>query len=335
MTWNSLGSLALPFQLNRNAVTLRDHVSRLGLELTSGQVARPEKVLKGDLAPFSALESRLTRIDAFLEANKLATSAADITQTALQRVSDTAADAATRMLAVSSDGTAMPTLRSAAIAAQGALNDLSASLGQRVAGRAVFSGIASDTPPLPDADTIIAAILPSVTALSNTDDIIAAVTSEFMDPGGTFETSLYQGGAAATGAAIDTGLTANALPTAADPALRQVMTGLVISALAGSDSLSLSDGQRRALARAGSETLMASSASIAVLQGSLGDTQAQLDDVSARLTGERDTLRLARQNLVGADPYEVAGQLEVVQARLETLYVFTARTARLSLTEYL
>ncbi|WP_370206337.1 hypothetical protein [Pararhodobacter marinus] len=335
MTWLSLGSLALPFQLNRNAVTLRDHVSRLGTELTTGQVARPEKVLNGDLSPLNAIDSRLTGIGAFLETNALASGAADLAQAILQRVADSASDTASRMLAVSSDGTAIPTLRAAAGAAEGALDDLTAALGQRFAGRAVFSGIASDTPPLPDAGTMIGAILPSLAGWSSTDDIAARVMSAFMDPGGIFESTLYLGGAPATGPAIDRGVTADALPTAADPALRQVMAGLVISALAGSDSLSLSEGQRRALARAGSETLMASAAGTAILQGDLGHTQAQLEDVSARLVGERDTLRLARQSLIGADPYEVAGQLEVVQARLETLYAFTARTARLSLTEYL
>ena len=71
------------------------------------------------------------------------------------------------------------------------------------------------------------------------------------------------------------------------------------------------------------------------MQGRLGETQARIDETQIRLTGERDALNLARNNLIGADPYEAAGQLEVVQTRLETLYAVTARTSRLNLTEYL
>jgi flagellar hook-associated protein 3 FlgL len=46
-------------------------------------------------------------------------------------------------------------------------------------------------------------------------------------------------------------------------------------------------------------------------------------------------LETGRQSLIGADPYESATRLQETQARLEALYTITARTARLSLTEYL
>ncbi|MCB1391269.1 MAG: flagellar biosynthesis protein FlgL, partial [Rhodobacteraceae bacterium] len=111
--------------------------------------------------------------------------------------------------------------------------------------------------------------------------------------------------------------------------------GLVVSALAGDSALPLADTQRQALARAGAEALIGTAPAIAEAQASLGETQARLDSTLTRLGGERDALVLARQSLIGADPYEAAGQLEVVQTRLETLYAVTARTAHLSLTEYL
>ena len=122
---------------------------------------------------------------------------------------------------------------------------------------------------------------------------------------------------------------------AADPALRKTMAGLVIAALSGDDSMILQDNERVALAAAGGTALMSAAPGMAELQGRLGETQARIDETQIRLTGERDALNLARNNLIGADPYEAAGQLEVVQTRLETLYAVTARTSRLNLTEYL
>lgn len=335
MNWLSLGSMALPSQLNRNSTMLRSEMTRLGTELTTGEVADKAKALRGNLSPLSAVETRLSRIAAYTQANTLASTAADVGQSVLNRIADAGSDVGARMMAVSNEGISPATLRAGATSARGALTDLSNALGQRVAGRAIFSGTVNDTSPLPSADDMIAAVLPTVSGLTNTDDIVAAVTSAFMDAGGLFETTLYQGGPAAQGAAIDTGTTAPALPTAADPALRRMMAGLVMAALSGDDSMPLTDDQRVELAQASGTALMGAAPGMAELQGSLGETQARLDETQIRLTGERDALNLAKNNLVGADPYEAAGMLEVVQTRLETLYAFTARTARLSLTEYL
>lgn len=335
MSWLTLGSLALPFTMNRNALVLRTELARLNHELVSGQAKDPQRRLNGDLGPLSAVESRLARIEAFDQANRLATSAADIAQSALTRAGDIASDIGNRMLAVSTDGIAPATLRAGTTAARSALGDLSSTLAQRVAGRAVFSGTASDTAPLPEGEAVLAAILPSVSGLTEAEDIVAAVTSAFMDPGGLFETALYQGGPAAGGPAIDTAANAPALPTAADPALRRLLAGLVISALAGEGALGLADVHRQALARAGAEALIGVAPAIAEAQASLGEAQARLDATLTRLGGERDALTLARQTLIGVDPYQAASELEVVQTRLETLYALTARTQRLSLTEYL
>lgn len=335
MSWLTLGSLALPFTMNRNALVLKTEMARLSHELVTNQAKDPQRKLKGDLGPLSAVESRLARIEAFTQANTLATNAADIAQSALIRAGNIASDIGNRMLAVSTDGIAPATLRAGATSARTALDDLSNTLSQRVAGRAVFSGTASDTAPLPDGAAIMAAILPSVTGLTSAEDIVTAVSAAFLDPGGLFETTLYQGGPPAEGPAIDTAANAPALPTAADPALRRLMAGLVISALAGSTALGLADAHRQDLAQAGAEALIGAAPAIAEAQASLGETQARLDTTLTRLGGERDALTLARQNLIGVDPYQAASELDVVQTRLETLYALTARTQRLSLTEYL
>ena len=335
MTWLTLGSLALPFALNRGAITLRDDMTRLSLELTTGAVAAPQRSLRGDLGPLSAVESRLSRLEAYTLVSKLAGSAADVAQSVLTRLSDSGATIASRMLMVSNDGIAPETLRSGAGAARDALEDLSVALGQRVGGQAVFSGTRSDRPPLPDAQTILDTLIPALAGLPSTDDMVAAVQSAFLDPGGLFDSALYLGGPPALGPALDTGRNAPSLPTAGDPGLRRLMAGLVISALAGSDALALSDPQRQALARAGAESLMGAAPAMAEAQAALGETQALLDATQTRLTGERDALVMARQSLIGADPYEAAGRLQVVQTRLEVLYAVTARTSRMSLTGYL
>ena len=335
MTWMTLGSLSLPFHLNRNTVKLRDEMARLSIELTSGEAANPQRSLRGDLGPLNAVESRLSRLAAHVEAGKQAAAAADLVQSILTRAADSGSVMASRMLGASNDGVAPEILRGSSLAALTALDELSASTAQTLAGRTLFSGTATDTRPLPDSAAILDTILPTLAGLATHDEIVSAVNAAFLEPGGLFETAIYQGGPAAGGAMIDTAERAPALPTAADPTLRRLMAGLVISALAGHEDLPLVPNQRQALGRAGAEALMGAAAGMATLQARVGETQALLDATQTRQIGERDALTLARQTMIGTDPYEVAGQLQLVQTRLEVLYSVTARTARLSLTEYL
>ena len=335
MTWLSIGTLALPATLQRHGLAMRAEVARLGIELTTGERVAPQKQLRGDLGALSAIEARTTRIAAYTEAAKQAAAATDGAQNALERASTLGSDTASRMLAVSIEGTAPATLRTASTAARGALEDLTGTLSQRIAGRAIFSGTASDVSPLPDAETILSTLAPALAGLTSAQDIADAINTEILNAGGLFDTALYQGGPAAPGASIDTGSTVAALPTAADPSLRRLLAGLVMSAVAGDDSLSLTEGQRRALARTGAETLMSAAPALAETQGAVGTSQERLDQTLTRLSGERDALSIARSDLVGADPYEAATRLQEAQARLESLYVVTARTARLNLTEYL
>ncbi|WP_127106654.1 flagellin [Pararhodobacter zhoushanensis] len=335
MTWLSIGTLALPATLKRHGLAMRAEVARLGIELTTGERVAPQKQLRGDLGALSAIEARTTRIAAYAEAAKQASAATEAAQKALERASTMGSDTASRMLAVSIEGTTPATLRTAATAARGALEDLTSTLSQRIAGRALFSGTASDMAPLPNAETVLATLAPALVGLTSAQDVANAINTEIITPGGLFDTALYQGGPAASGAAIDRDSTVAPLPTAADPSLRQLLAGLVMSAVAGDDTLALTEGQRRTLARTGAEALLGAAPALAETQGAVGTSQERLDQTLTRLSGERDALLIARSDLVGADPYEAVTRLEEAQARLETLYAVTARTSRLNLTEYL
>ena len=208
-------------------------------------------------------------------------------------------------------------------------------LSQQNAGRSVFSGVASDRPPLIAADAMIAALGPVVAGLTSAAAVAAAVSSAFLDPGGAFETTFFQGGIEGPGALIDTGDAADPLPTAADMGIRTMLAALATSAMVGEPALALDAGQRRALAQSGAEGLMTADRGLTDLQARVGMGQERLDHRVTQLTGERDALALARQEMVGVDPYEAVTKLENAQTRLQSIYAVTARTARLSLTEYL
>ncbi|MCC0072216.1 MAG: hypothetical protein H6900_02890 [Rhodobacter sp.] len=334
MSWATLGSLALPFHLNRNATALKSEISRLGIEATTGEAQRPQALLKGSLTPLAAVEARIARVATFGQTARLALTRTDAAQAALGQVAGLGQASASRMLTAAA-GAGDDAVLTAGGAARAALGDAVATLSQQVAGQAVFSGVATDRAPLVPADAMFAALGPVVAGLTSADAVAAAVTAAFLDPGGLFETAFYQGSTEAAGGLIDAGQAADALPTAADAGVRTLLAGLAISALAGDPALGLDAGQRRALAQTGAERLLSADRGMTALQARVGTAQERLDTRVTQLIGERDALSLARQELVGVDPYEAVTQLENAQTRLQSIYAVTARTARLSLTEYL
>lgn len=335
MTWMTLGSLALPFQLNRHNAALRADLTRLSTEMTTGRAAAPSAHLKGDLAPLGALESRARRLDAVLIAARSAQTEAGAGQNALSGLATIAADSAASLLNVSSRTADPGTLRTASSAARLALDAAQTTLSASVAGKALFSGTATDRTPLVGGDAMLAALTPLVAGATSADQVADAIEAAFQDPGGLFETQFYLGAAAAPGAPLDGDQRAASLPTAADPALRRLLSGLAMAAVAADDSLALSQDQRQALTRRASLTLFDAGAGITALQADLGESEARLEGLDTRLSGERSALDLARESLIGVDSFEAAGKLQEAQTRLEVLYAVTARTSRLSLVEYL
>jgi flagellar hook-associated protein 3 FlgL len=335
MTWLSLGSLALPYQLQRQGVSLRSEISRLGGELTTGQTATPQKHLRGDIGPLAAIESRLSRIEAYQQSSRLVSSRVDATQASLSQLETIRETNASKMLSFSAAGIDGDSLNTAGRSAKSALADSVSALNLRVSGQAVFAGAATDTTPLPDADTILATILPLVSGLTNAQAIEAAVTSAFLDPGGAFETDLYMGADAVPGAQLGEDGSSLTHPTAADRGVRKLLSGLVMAALIAEPAMGLTQDQKQELARSSTDALFSAVTPLTALQASVGDAQSSLDARLLQLSTERDALHSSRNSLIGVDPYEAATRLEEARAQLETLYTVTARTSRLSLTGYL
>jgi flagellar hook-associated protein 3 FlgL len=335
MSWMPLGSLALPHHLHRQGVGLRNEIARLSQELTTGTVASPARHLKGAIGPLATIDARVTRNEAYAQATAMAATRADAVQNVLTGIEALRQQTADRMLASATAGTTGAALGVDGQAAAGAFADAVSALGLTTGGAAPFSGTASESAPLIAAEDMLAALSPLVTGLDSAEAVAAAISAAFMDPGGLFESSFYTGGDAARGGAIGDARFADALPTAADPALRQTLAALATGAMLADPALGLSGTQRNALARAGAEVLMSAATGMTALQARVGEGQSALDRHATRLATESDGLALARQALIGADPYEAATQLEQAQTQLEMLYTVTARTARLNLAGYL
>jgi flagellar hook-associated protein 3 FlgL len=333
MTWLSLGSMALPFQLKTQGVQLRADIARLGEELTTGQVRDPSRHLRGDTGGLTAISAGLARTEIHLQNTRTATLRADTAQHALRNVETARARIAQDTLLAANPGTSAPMLTATGNSAAAALVDTVSSLSARVAGAALFSGVGTDRVPLVSADEMMDALTPVIAGMTDADAIADAIHAEFLNPGGLFETDFYRGDAAGPGATLGDGEAARSLPTAADPAIRSVLAGLATAALLADTTLP--ETVRHGLAQRATDQLLTAGGTMTVLQAEIGTVQAGLEIQQTRLLAHRDMLETGRQSLIGADPYESATRLQETQARLEALYTITARTARLSLTEYL
>jgi flagellar hook-associated protein 3 FlgL len=335
MTWLSLGSLALPFQLQRQGVNLRGEIAQIGVELTTGQSSDPAQRLRGETGALSALTARLSRLEAFDQNARMLSARTEVSQTALGRADTARERVAAGMLAAAVVSADAASLTAAGTTANNALQDVIQSLNQRVGGQSLFAGAATDATPLPDAASMIAAVLPLVAGLDSAEAVAATIDSAFTAPGGLFDTTFYQGAAAAPGALLDTGAGSLDQPTAANPAIRGLLAALVTSALTAEPALPLGLDQRRSLAKFGAESLLGNASALSALQGQVGEMQATLEGTLLQFQTEKDSLTTARQDLIGIDPYKAASRLEEARTQLETLYTVTARTARLSLAGYL
>ena len=334
MTWLSLGSLALPMTLSRHGVKVRTDLSRLGQEVTTGRTAKPARHLRGDLDRLTRLEAQDSRLLAQRSAIAQLATHIDRAQAAIAHVSALSQGLGADLLAASLAGPGTQVATTAARSAESVLNDIVATLRQRHDGQALFSGAASDRPPIPQADAILSALAPVVAGAGSAREVADRVLLAMTGPGEMFETTLWQGADPGDGALIgDDGQSAGALPTLLDPALRTAMAGAIMGAMAADTSLPATEqGQ---LLRLAAETLSGNTAGMARVESDVGTIQNRIATRQTQVQAERDGLELARQALVGIDPYDAAAHLQATQVQLEMIYAVTARTASLSLVEYL
>lgn len=334
MNWHSIGQLTLPFQLQSQATSLRTDMKQLGVELSTGTVFDTSKHLAGQTGQLASLNSRQERINHYLENIKQIEATTSTAQTALDTVEHSTQQTAQNLLTLAASGDNARNLSLASTSAMTGLETAISVLNTKVAGFAVFSGENSHIQPLPSAATLVDAVRPHVAALTSADDVVLAIEQFFSD-GGPFETTHYQGGNAATSARIGEDLNSGTLPTANDAELRSSLSAFIAGALVNDSTLALGSSQRQELTQLSAEKLFAANHDIIAAQAKIGDAQAVVETHKVRLQSEDASLDTMRDALIGKDPYQAATELQTAQTRLEMIYSITARTAGLSLTEYL
>ena len=133
----SLGDLAQSYMLQRRGLELKNEMSRLNAELTSGQISDVKSVLAGNFSYLSDIENDLKTLTGFKVATSEAAQFADASQVALERVHDTASALGTKVLTGASIAVG-PVLDQIIFDAEGDLDAILSALNTSQGGRSLF-----------------------------------------------------------------------------------------------------------------------------------------------------------------------------------------------------
>jgi flagellar hook-associated protein 3 FlgL len=326
------GDMAMTSLLSRHSHTLRAELQNRLSEVSTGLKSDLSASVGGDFSALAAMDHSLQRLRGYGTNTNEAGLLLDVMQNALDVVSSSAITLATdslRTVGLNSQ----PDLDVLANSARRFLDTSIAALNTRFADKAIFAGVNSDSIPIPNADTILAALEAATATTTTVNDAMAAIDDWFMGAAG-FEAA-YTGGQPRADLPIAPGESADLSVTALDPVIRRSLRDMATLALLDRGLVAGDAEAKTDIARRAAEGLMASSDARSQLMGRVGTTQAQIVSAVTRNGAEESALEIARAGIVSADPYDAASRLEELQTRIEALYLITARVSRLSLSEYI
>lgn len=330
----SLGDLAQSFMLKRRSVDLREEMSKLTDELSSGRVNDVRAVLAGNHNYLTGLERQLEVLQGYSVANGEAAYLTGAMQASLDRVQSFSGDLGLDLLLASGGPIGVVAgnpSENARIQLEGMIN----SLNDDIAGRSLFSGTATDRPPLESADVLIDQLRLAVTGQTTPEDILAAATAWFDDPLG-FDALVYTGSDTSLAPFVLSDTEVVALDVRAnDPALKNMLMHTALASLADDPALALSVPDQSELFGLTGIGLQSNQDQLTSLRSAIGFTEARIERISVRNQAEATSVEFARNTLLEADPFETATALENVQFRLQSLYSVTVRSSQLSLVNFL
>ncbi|NBB97277.1 MAG: hypothetical protein GVY34_03775 [Alphaproteobacteria bacterium] len=326
--------LAQNLMLRRSGTQLRETVSRLTAELSSGQHQDTSRALNGALTQLGNIEHGLGLSAQHIASANFAATFLAAQQSAISQVGQLTQDLALDLQTSTSTPNDAIVSEAGNRAKQGFEHAIGL-LNSQVAGRHLFSGVSGDVQPFADPDVILDALVTSLPPTPSTTDIRQHVESWFA-VGGPFDTIAYQGGEkAATGLDLGDQTRVRLDLDGSGTYQRDALAGLALGAIAQAMPTPPSSAEQRDLLSLSARLLFQSDDSRVALQSSIGTREARVDEAKTHAQARMSTLQIARNDLLAADPYDTASALESASQKLDALYLVTARLSRLSLTEYM
>ncbi|SFT57127.1 flagellin [Sedimentitalea nanhaiensis] len=334
MNITSIGDLAQSLMLRNRSQEIRQSISTLTQELSSGQVNDVSDRLGGDYSYLTDIDRNLARLGGFSVSASEAAFFADASQNSLGRLHDLSSSLSSSLISL--NPYSLEPVRNNL--GQQAVNDIEtaiSALNTTIGGRSLFGGTATDRVPLASADVLMTELQSLVSGLGSAAAVQAAVDIWFDDPAGF--TSVMYNGADQTLAPIQIGPGQEVSLTlkADDATFRDTLKNMAFVALAGDPTMGFDRATQSDLFMAAGAGLLSSQDQLAGVRADVGFAQARIEEAQIRNASARTGLEYTRGALLAADPFETATRLEEAQFQLESLYTVTVRSSQLSLLNFM
>ena len=330
----SVGDMSQQFVSMRNGGAIKTELSRLAESLSSGRVSNVTQAMDGDTTRLSGLQYSLERLDGYLQATEETGQTIARIQDVLGQFDTQRLQSSEQLLLINRESTPAQ-IDNAARSGARSFEVMVTTLNSRVADRALLGGAAVTGPPLATATVMLADLQAAVGGATDFASIDAAVDAWFDDPAGGFATIGYLGD---SGNPVERRISdTKTVPLdvrSDEPAIRETLKSAAYAALADSLPLLESGTKAELLERAGTG-LFAASVGLVSVQSGLGAVEAEVEQSMTEMNAQQTTLQIAMNDIVSADPFDIASRLQSVQIQLETHYSVTARLSELSLLRYI
>ncbi|MEL6978871.1 MAG: flagellin [Pseudomonadota bacterium] len=300
-------------------------------ETTTGIAANLPSHLNGDVGRMRQIEKQIADIDQRLLSIQGFVAEASMAQFSLEDARVAASDLIVDMKsAVGLDNEQL--IKASYIDADIELRALFDRLNTPYAGRYIFSGAATDTPPLGDVETLLMDVQTIVAAGGGVE---AALDTYFNTAAGGFQTNIYNGSTnPGPDREVGVGHRMGIEATALDQGIVDVIRGLAVMAVVDDANLT-AGGVRDQIINNAADTLAEGVDEVLQLQTNLATLEAEAKDFEIRGLAQRRVFEDQLLALVGVDQTAAATRLNFLQTQLETAYVTTSLIQNLSLVNYL
>ena len=330
------GFPAQPRQAGMTSIiaNLRKRADDERVAAVTGRFADVTNELDGRVNELMQIEKSIGDLQSYAESIALSETRADTMQKSLGAVGSLAQNLADTTSVLLTNATKQ-NLESLSVEARGELPSIIAALNVDLGGRTLFGGDDSTAPALPDDDTIFASSVPFLEAATGPGAAYGALEAEFMNPGGLFDTTFYQGGAGdapvtevAPGERVDYGVKADEDP------LRRIILNVVVLSAAFDRTNGIVEDQRRDLVARAADELRTSVSQLTSVQSRLGSAEARIATVKSRNIATEASLSISFNELASADTFESALTLSELENQLEVAFATTARLSNLTLANF-
>lgn len=335
MSFNSIGDLASNVMLNQASTRVKRSLIQLSQELTTGVTSDVRSTLRNDLTHQMDWEHRLLVNSVQDKTLSEALVKIQAKQSILGSINDAIVSFA-NSVETTGIGSAVASTNVLSKNAKTLLEQVVSQLNTRAAGQTLFSGTDIDLVSMASVEDIMTSVKASIGPVATVDDVVQGVKDWMNDPVAGYQAIAYLGSMDdPSPIRLTSNRTISETSKADHEALQAVVENLILATLSSDETFAPSEIIQLDLLQTSSNGLRSADASLIELRASLGFVEAELERQKVKTSAETSTLEQLRANVLGIDEYEVASKLQETELQLEKIYAMTARSARMSLLEYL